>query len=42
MDDRKFDPAKAERLNDPARLERLDPDVLWAAAGVPDRLIAVE
>lgn len=36
MDDRKFDPARAERLNDPARLERLDPAVMWAAAGVPD------
>jgi ubiquinone/menaquinone biosynthesis C-methylase UbiE len=36
MDDRKFDPARAERLNDPARLERLDPRVMWAAAAVVD------
>jgi SAM-dependent methyltransferase len=32
----KFDVAKLERLNDPSRLEYLDPTVLWAAAAVSD------
>lgn len=42
MDDRKFDPARAERLNDPARLERLDPGVMWAAAAIADPLSIVD
>jgi ubiquinone/menaquinone biosynthesis C-methylase UbiE len=42
MDDRKFDPARAERLNDPARLERLDPAAMWAAAAVNDPLSIVD
>ena len=42
MDDHKFNPARAERLNDPARLEKLDPDVMWAAAGVPDPALIVD
>lgn len=42
MHDRKFDPAKLERLNDPERLERLDPDTLWEAAGAPDAAVVVD
>lgn len=42
MDDRKFDPARAERLNDPARLERLDPEAMWAAAAVTDPVFIVD
>jgi ubiquinone/menaquinone biosynthesis C-methylase UbiE len=42
MSDRKFDPAKLDRLNDPERLLRLDPDVLWDTAGVPDADIVVD
>lgn len=36
MHDHKFDPARAERLNDPARLAALDPSVMWVAADVDD------
>jgi len=32
----KFDPVKLERLNDPARLETMSPDVLWRALGEPE------
>lgn len=42
MDDRKFDPARAERLNDPARLERLDPAAMWTAAAVSDPVTIVD
>jgi len=40
--DRKFDPAKLERLNDPERLEAQDPDTLWAAADAPDADVVVD
>jgi ubiquinone/menaquinone biosynthesis C-methylase UbiE len=40
--DRKFDPAKLERLNDPERLEKQDPDALWAAADAPDASAVVD
>jgi ubiquinone/menaquinone biosynthesis C-methylase UbiE len=40
--DRKFDPAKLERLNDPERLVQLDPDRLWEAAGAPDARTVVD
>jgi ubiquinone/menaquinone biosynthesis C-methylase UbiE len=39
---RKFDPARAARLNDPERLELLDPAVLWAAVGVRDPHVLVD
>ena len=42
MDDRKFDPGRAERLNDPARLESLDPGIMWAAAAKADPLSIVD
>lgn len=32
----KFDIAKLERLNDPARFEQLPPDVFWEALGAPE------
>jgi SAM-dependent methyltransferase len=38
----KFDIAKLERLNDPARFEYLDPEVIWRAAGVEDPCVVVE
>jgi len=38
----KFDIAKLERLNDEARFEYLDPQVLWAAASTPDARTIVE
>lgn len=31
MNDRKFDPAKLDKLNNPERLQVIDPDKLWAA-----------
>ena len=42
MPHEKFDVAKLERLNDEARFEYLDPDVMWAAARVPDARTIVE
>jgi SAM-dependent methyltransferase len=38
----KFDPAKLDKLNDPARLARMDPPRLWAAAGIPDPSVIIE
>ena len=38
----KFDVTKLERLNDPARLEYLDPKVIWDAAGVNNASTIVE
>ena len=38
----KFDVTKLERLNDPARLERIPPDALWAALGDPAAETIVE
>lgn len=38
----KFDVAKLERLNDPARLELLDPDVMWSALGEPQPSVIVD
>ncbi|HEY3317827.1 MAG TPA: class I SAM-dependent methyltransferase [Coriobacteriia bacterium] len=38
----KFDPANAERLNDPKRLEMLLPDLLWEALASPSPRIAVD
>ncbi len=38
----KFDVAKLERLNDPARFEDLDPDVMWAALGQPSARVIVD
>lgn len=37
----KFDPAKLQRLNDPARLERVSPDVLWQAMGEPTHVTTI-
>jgi len=38
----KFDVAKLERLNDPARFEYVDPKVIWNAAGVTNPVSIVE
>jgi SAM-dependent methyltransferase len=37
----KFDPAKLEKLNDPARFESLPPDVFWRALGAPEGACAI-
>lgn len=42
MPHEKFDVSKLERLNDPARLEYLDPDVMWTALGAPSPRAIVE
>lgn len=38
----KFDVAKLEKLNDPGRLEELDPERMWAALGNPDPAVIVD
>lgn len=38
----KFDPAKLERLNDPARFESIRPEVLWGRAGIETPTVIVE
>lgn len=38
----KFDIAKLERLNDPARLEQIDSDLMWDALGGPTPRVIVE
>jgi len=38
----KFDIAKLERLNDPARFESLRPDVMWDALGRPTPEVVIE
>ena len=38
----KFDPAKMARLDDPARLEQLRPDLMWRAIGDPQPAVIVE
>ena len=42
MPHHKFDIAKLERLNDVARFDDLDPEVMWAAAATPDARTIVE
>jgi ubiquinone/menaquinone biosynthesis C-methylase UbiE len=41
-DDRKFDPARAARLNDPTRLELLVPEIMWSAAAVAGPHVIVD
>ena len=38
----KFDVARLERLNDPARFESVDPALLWQALALPDPAVIVE
>jgi len=38
----KFDVAKLERLNDPARFEYLDPETIWQVAGIADPHVVIE
>lgn len=42
MESKKFDPRKLARLNDPGRLEYLDPDLIWETAGVKDARTVVD
>lgn len=37
----KFDMAKLERLNDPARFEQLPPEVFWEALGAPEGEVTI-
>jgi ubiquinone/menaquinone biosynthesis C-methylase UbiE len=39
---RKFDPKKLARLNDPKRLEHLNPDLIWDKAGLKDPSVVVD
>lgn len=38
----KFDPAKLDKLNNPARFVRMEPPRIWAAAGIADPGVIVE
>lgn len=40
--ERKFDPARLERLNDPERLEELPPELLWGLLDAPEGGTVVE
>ncbi len=40
--DRKFDPKKIPLLNDPKRLEYLDPDFIWEKAGLKNPQVLVD
>ena len=42
MESKKFDPRKLAKLNDPGRLEYLDPDLIWKTAGVKDARTVVD
>ena len=42
MAHQKFDVSKIERLEDVARFESLDPDVMWAALGSPSPRVVVD
>jgi ubiquinone/menaquinone biosynthesis C-methylase UbiE len=39
---KKFDPRKLDKLNDPKRLEYLNPDLIWEKAGLKDPLVLVD
>ncbi len=40
--DKKFDPKKLDKLNDPKRLEYLKPDLIWEKAGLPNASVLVD
>jgi SAM-dependent methyltransferase len=42
MTHEKFDPARLDKLNDPARLARMEPGRIWAAAGKDGPAVIVE
>ena len=42
MTERKFDPRHIHKLNDPERLKRIPPDVLWDLAGPPEPGVLVD
>lgn len=42
MNHGKFDPAKLDKLNNPARLARMEPPCIWAAAGIANPCVIVE
>jgi ubiquinone/menaquinone biosynthesis C-methylase UbiE len=42
MESKKFDPEKLGKLNDPARLNYLAPDVIWETIGSPEPKTAVD
>ena len=42
MTHEKFDPSKLEKLNDPARLARMEPQRIWDAAGIANPCVVIE
>jgi ubiquinone/menaquinone biosynthesis C-methylase UbiE len=41
-EDRKFDPKSIDKLNDPSRFERENPDVIWKELGLRDPRVLVD
>ncbi len=42
MEEKKFDPAKLHKLNDPKRLEYLNPEVIWKTLALSDPHVLVD
>jgi ubiquinone/menaquinone biosynthesis C-methylase UbiE len=42
MEEKKFDPAKLQKLNDPKRLEYLKPDLIWETLSLSDPHVLVD
>lgn len=42
MEQKKFDPAKLAKLNDPKRIESLNPDIIWSSLGLADPRVVVD
>jgi ubiquinone/menaquinone biosynthesis C-methylase UbiE len=42
MDEKKFDPAKLHKLNDPRRLEYLNPELIWETLDLSDPHVLVD
>jgi ubiquinone/menaquinone biosynthesis C-methylase UbiE len=40
--DKKFDPKKLTKLNDPKRLEYLNPDLIWEKVALPDTSVLID
>ena len=40
--DKKFDPKKLAKLNDPRRLEYLNPDIIWEKVALPDPSVLID
>jgi ubiquinone/menaquinone biosynthesis C-methylase UbiE len=42
VEEKKFDPAKLHKLNDPKRLEYLNPELIWETLALPDPHVLVD